>query len=104
MRANSSTQRIVLRSRNSSVQGMMRDAMIPDTVSAASSMRAKEASMVRRVAGRGMSRRSISVTTPRSPSEPMKTSFIEKPATSLTQPEPKRATVPSMSTTWRAMT
>ena len=83
---------------------MIRDAMIPDTVSAASSMRANEASMVRRVAGRGMRRRRISVMTPRSPSDPTKISFIEKPATSLTQPEPKRAMVPSMRTTSSAMT
>ena len=83
---------------------MMREAMIPETVCAASSICGNEANMVRRVAGRGMRRRRISVMTPSNPSDPTNTSFMEKPATSLTQPEPKRAIVPSIRTTSRDMT
>ena len=53
--ANSSTQPAVIRSRNSSVHGMIRAAMIAETVSAASSIRSYSASIVRRAGGRGTS-------------------------------------------------
>ena len=56
---------------------MIRAAMIAETVSAASSIRSYNASIVWRASGRGTSLSRISVMTPRVPSDPMKRSFIE---------------------------
>jgi hypothetical protein len=75
--AKSSTQLIVVRSRNSSVQGMIGCAMIAETVSAASapSSRRREQRFLRR--GLGQQRSRILVKMPSVPSEPMKTSRSE---------------------------
>ena len=66
--AKSSTQWIVIRSRNSSVHGMIFAAMIAETVSAAASMRAKVASIVFFAAGLGTSLSSTFVMMPSVPS------------------------------------
>ena len=104
MRAKSSTQRMVVWSRNSSVQGMIFAAMISVTVSAASSMRLNEASSVRRAAGFGIRRNSTLVMIPRVPSDPMKRSLSEYPATSFTHLLPIQTTSPLASTTSRPIT
>ena len=66
---------MVLRSRNSSVQGMIFAAMMAETVSGRPSIRAKVASRVCLAAGLGSSLSSTFVITPSVPSLPMKRSL-----------------------------
>ena len=100
----SSTQWMVVRSRNSSVHGMICAAMMSLTVCAAASIASKVATIVFFAAGLGMSLSSTLVMTPSVPSLPIITSFSEKPATSFTHLFPSHITSPSGSTTSRPIT
>ena len=79
-------------------------AMIANTVAAAASIRANVASSVLLAAGLGTSFSSTLVMIPRVPSEPMKISFIEYPATSFTHLLPSETISPLASTTSSPMT